>query len=381
MKSRLNDEELTRYARHIVLPEVTAEGQMRLKAASVLLVGLGGLGSPAAIYLAAAGVGRLGLVDADRVDVSNLQRQVLYGSGQIGKSKVEMAAERIRELNPHVRVDCHKIRLTSRNAMEIAREYDLLVDGADNFATRYLVNDAAVLLKKPNVHGAVSRFEGQVSVYAPCLGGPCYRCLHPEPPPPGRVQNCADAGVLGVLPGLIGTMQATEAIKLILGVGHALTERLLIFDALGAKFREMKIRRDPQCPACGEKPSITRLIDYETACPAQPPNSMPNPDEITVQELKQRLDAKEDFDIVDVRDPDEWEICNLPGARLIPLGELPKRLKELNPSREIVVHCKMGGRGGKAMKLLKEKGFAKVRNLAGGIMAWASQIDPAMRRY
>ncbi len=385
----LDPAEITRYARHLILPEVGLEGQQRLKAASVLLVGAGGLGSPLGLYLAAAGVGRLGLVDGDVVDLSNLQRQILHGTPDVGRPKVQSAADRIREVNPQTRLDLHATRLTAANALEIARDYDLLADGADNFPARYLVNDVCVLLGKPNVYGAVFRFEGQASVFAPCLGGPCYRCVHPEPPPPGAAPSCAEAGVLGVLPGLIGLVQATEVIKLILGRGAPLLGRLLIYDALGMTFREMKLRHNPRCPICGEKPSITHLKDEAPVCDLTPaPNNgshssniMNSPVEISVLELKRRIEAKEDFDLVDVREPDEWRIAKIPGARLIPLGELPNRLGELDPAREIVLHCKMGGRSGRAVKFLQQKGFAKVENLTGGIDAWSQQVDPSVPRY
>jgi len=387
----LDNEEIARYSRHLIMPEVTIEGQKRLKAASILLVGLGGLGSPLGLYLAAAGIGRLGLVDFDVVDHSNLQRQVLHGTKDIGRPKIQSAADRLRDVNPHVRLDLHETRFVSQNALDIAKNYDILLDGTDNFPARYLTNDAAVLLRKPNVYGSIFRFEGQATVFAPCLGGPCYRCLYPEPPPPGLVPSCAEGGVLGVLPGIIGIVQAIEAIKLILGQGQPLIGRLLLFDALGMKFREMKLRRNPQCPLCGEKPVITRLIDYEQFC-GMPPAGAPadggcvdvvklNAEEITVQDLKKRLEAKEDFDLIDVREPHEWQIAKIPGARLIPLGDLPNRLGELNPDREILLHCKRGGRSGRALKLLKEKGYKRLKNVVGGIDAWTSSVDPKVPKY
>lgn len=374
----LAGEEVSRYARHLLLPGVGREGQSRLKASSVLLVGAGGLGSPAALYLAAAGIGRLGLVDPDLVDGTNLQRQVLHGTRDVGRPKVASAADRLRDLNPHVRLEAHGVRFAAANALEIARDYDLVLDGTDNFPTRYLVNDACVLLGKPNVYAAIFRFEGQASVFAPCLGGPCYRCLFPEPPPPGSVPSCAEGGVLGVLPGLLGTIQATEAIKLLVGLGSPLLGRLLLYDALAMRFREMTLRKNPDCPICGAHPTITRLMDPPNACSPAPASPT---DEITARQLKKRLDAKEDFNLVDVREPSEWQIARLPTAKLIPLGELTKRLGELDPDREIVLYCKAGVRGGKALGLLKQNGFRHARNLAGGIEAWATDVDPKMPRY
>ncbi len=365
-----------RYARHFILPEVGREGQRRLKAAAILLVGAGGLGSPAALHLAAAGIGRLGLVDPDRVDASNLHRQVLHGTRDLGRPKVQSAADRLRDLNPDLQLDLHEVRLSAENAVGIIASYDLVLDGTDNFPTRYLVNDACVLGKKPNVYAAIFRFEGQASVFAPILGGPCYRCLFPEPPPPGSVPSCAEGGVLGVLPGLLGTIQATEAIKLILGLGAPLLGRLLLYDALAMRFREMILRRNPDCPICGARPTITQLMNQPDACP-----SAPTADTITVEELKRRLDAQEDFDLVDVREPSEWAIAHLPRARHIPLGELAKRWSELDPERALVVYCKMGMRSGKALQLLKQHGFHRVRNLEGGLDAWATRMDPKMPRY
>jgi adenylyltransferase/sulfurtransferase len=374
--SVLSDEEVSRYARHLLLPSVGREGQLRLKAASVLLVGAGGLGSPAALYLVAAGVGRLGLVDPDLVDGTNLQRQVLHGTRDIGRPKVASAADRLRDLNPHVRLEIHGVRLTAANALAIARDYDLILDGTDNFPTRYLVNDACVLLGKPNVYSAIFRFEGQASIFAPCLGGPCYRCIFPEPPPPGSVPSCAEGGVLGVLPGLLGMIQATEALKLLLGLGSPLLGRLLLYDALAMRFREMTVRKNPDCPICGTHPTLTQLMDQPNACSLPPAT-----DEITARELKKRLDAKEDFDLVDVREPSEWQIAHLPTAKLIPLGELARRLGELDPNREVILYCKAGVRGGKALGLLKKNGFRHARNLAGGIETWATDVDPKIPRY
>ncbi len=385
----LSNEEVARYSRHLIMPEVTIEGQKHLKAGSILLIGSGGLGSPLALYLAAAGVGRLGLVDFDVVDHSNLQRQLLHGTKDVGRSKVQSAADRIRDVNPNVKLDLHETKFASQNAMEIAKGYDIIIDGTDNFPTRYLVNDVSVLLKKPNVYGSIFRFEGQATVFAPNLGGPCYRCLYPEPPPPGLVPSCAEGGVLGVLPGIIGVIQAIEAVKLILGQGQSLIGRLLLFDALGMKFREMKLRRNPQCPVCSEKPTLTKLIDYDRFCGFTPTPvggngpivSQPGPEEIMVLDLKKRLDAKEDFDLIDVREPHEWQIAKIPGARLIPLGELPNRLGEIDPHREILLHCKTGGRSGRALKFLKEKGYKKLKNVVGGIEAWATHVDPTVPKY
>jgi sulfur-carrier protein adenylyltransferase/sulfurtransferase len=383
----LNNEEIARYSRHLIMPEVTMEGQRRLKASSILLIGSGGLGSPLGLYLAAAGIGRLGLVDFDVVDHSNLQRQILHGTKDVGRPKIQSAADRIRDVNPNVKLDLHETRFTSKNAMEIAKNYDLIIDGTDNFPTRYLANDVSVLLKKPNVYGSIFRFEGQASVFAPALGGPCYRCLYPEPPPPGLVPSCAEGGVLGVLPGIIGVIQAIEAVKLIIGQGEPLIGRLLLFDALAMKFREMRLRRNPKCPICSEDATIKELIDYEQFCGFTPTptavthiNGKSN-EEISVQDLKKRLDAKEDFDLIDVRETHEWQIAKIPGAKLIPLGDLPNRLSELNPNREILLQCKSGGRSGRALKLLKEKGFKNLKNVVGGIEAWATHIDTKMPKY
>ncbi len=379
----LDPRELQRYARHVVLPEVGLEGQLRLKSASVLLVGAGGLGSPLALYLAAAGVGRIGLVDFDVVDAANLQRQVLYGTGDLGRPKLEAARERIADLNPHVTLEPHGVRLTSSNALEILRPYDVVIDGTDNFPTRYLVNDASVMLGKPNVYGSIFRFEGQVSVFAPGRG-PCYRCLYPEPPPPGLVPNCAEGGVLGVLPGVIGSLQATEAIKLLLGRGDALIGRLLLFDALEMRFRELTLRRDPDCPVCGEHPTVTELIDYEQFCGVPAPGSPaapPGEHEIDVRALKQRLDRGDELVLLDVREPVEWRICRLEGARHVPMREVPTRLDELDRERETVVYCKVGARSARVAEFLRQSGFRRVWNLAGGIDAWSVEIDPGVPRY
>ena len=370
------DEQL-RYSRHMIMPEVGAEGQRRLNAAKVLCIGAGGLGSPAALYLAAAGVGKLGLVDFDDVDLSNLQRQILHGTKDVGRKKLESARDRLHDVNPSIEIETHQCRFTSANAMEIVSGYDVVVDGSDNFPTRYLSNDVCVFAKKPNVYGSVFRFDGQSTVFAPHLGGPCYRCLFPEPPPPGSVPNCAQAGVLGVLPGIIGTIQASEAIKLILGMGEPLVGRLLYFDALKMKFREFNLRRDPQCPACGDSPTITKPIDYEQFCGVST-SMIPT---VSVRELKQKLDARENFQLVDVREPFEHEIASIDGARLIPLGELPDRLNELDRERLTIVHCHSGQRSAQAVRLLREAGFANVFNLEGGIARWSDEIDSGVPQY
>jgi adenylyltransferase/sulfurtransferase len=372
--------EIARYSRHLVLPEVGVEGQQRLRDARVVVVGAGGLGSPLAIYLAAAGVGRIGLVDFDVVDLSNLQRQVLYGTEDVGRSKLELARRRIAALNPHVSVDSHSVRLTSENALEILGDYDIVLDGTDNFPTRYLVNDACVLLGKPNVYGSIYRFEGQVSVFG-AAGGPCYRCLYPEPPVAGSVPNCAEGGVLGVLPGTIGTLQATEALKLILGQGQPLVGRLLLFDALEMRFRDLKLRRDPQCPVCGESPTIRRLIDYEAACGVAPEPQIVELPAIEVEELRERLGDHAPPLLLDVRTPEEWTICRIDGARLIPVQALASRIDELDRQREIVVYCHVGWRSAWAVDLMVRRGFSRVVNLAGGIDAWSQRVDPSVPRY
>lgn len=371
----LTSDERLRYSRHLTMPEVTLAGQERLKAARVLCIGAGGLGSPSAMYLAAAGVGTIGLVDADRVELSNLQRQLLYGTKDVGRTKVEAARDRMRDINPHIEVQTHEARFTSENALRIVADYDVVVDGSDNFPTRYLSNDVCVFTRKPNIYGSVFRFDGQTTVFAPHLGGPCYRCLFPEPPPPGTVPNCAEAGVLGVLPGVIGMLQAIEAIKLIIGLGDSLAGRLLHFDALKMKFREFKLRRDPQCPVCGEKPSITEPIDYEQFC------GVVTVPEISVHELKAKLDAGKDFLLVDVREPNGSKIARIDGAKLIPLGEFPQRLDEFEKTSEIVIHCHSGVRSAHGVQLMQKAGFEKVFNLAGGIDAWSSEIDQNVARY
>jgi adenylyltransferase/sulfurtransferase len=368
--------DLERYARHITIPEVGLEGQRKLRAASVLCIGLGGLGSPATMYLAAAGVGTLGLVEFDRVDRSNLQRQILHGEKDLGRPKLDSAIETLREINPDVKIVRHETRLTSVNAMDIARPYDLILDGTDNFATRYLSNDVSVLLGKPNVYGSIFRFEGQCSVFAPHLGGPCYRCLFPVPPDPGTVPSCAEGGVLGVLPGIVGTLQALEAVKLILEIGEPLVGRLMHFDALGFRFREVKLRRDPECPVCGENPTVRELIDYEQFCGG---TMKQEENEVTVQELNERL-QRADLYLVDVREPYEVELCRIPGSVLIPLGELPGRLHEVPKDRDVAIHCKSGARSARAVKLLQDSGWSRVRNVKGGILAWA-EIDPSVKPY
>lgn len=380
----LNHEEIRRYSRHLILPEVGLAGQKRLKAARVLCVGAGGLGSPIAMYLAAAGIGRIGLVDFDAVDLSNLQRQLLHGTADVGRSKLASAQARIGALNPHVEVVTHEVRLTSANALEIIGQYDIVVDGTDNFPTRYLTNDACVLLGKPNVYGSIFRFEGQASVFAPHLNGPCYRCLYPEPPPPGMVPSCAEGGVLGVLPGIIGCIQATEILKLALGKGTPLLGRLLLFNALDMKFRELKLRRDPACPLCGEQPTIKGLIDYEQFCGVQPEPAMTraNPDEVTVQELKRALaEPALNIQAIDVREPSEYAFARIEGVPLLPLGELPQRFTELDPNRGLYILCKVGVRSLKAAKFLQEHGFKHAKSVKGGIQAWANEIDPQVPLY
>jgi adenylyltransferase/sulfurtransferase len=379
----MTPEEIQRYARHFVLPGMGPGGQRRLGASRVLLIGAGGLGSPAALYLAAAGVGTLGMVEFDTVDTSNLQRQVLHGTRDVGRLKLDSARDRLADINPHVQVEQHAARLVSANTLEIFRSYDVVVDGSDNFPTRYLVNDACVLLGKPQVYGSVQRWEGQASVFWGARG-PCYRCLFPEPPAPGTVPSCEEGGVLGVLPGIIGSIQAAEAIKLLLGVGDSLLGRLLLFDALGMGFREMRLRKNPDCPVCGAQPQIRELIDYERFCGAPMEATMPEEiPEMTVTELKERLDRGDPLTIVDVREPHEWEIGNLEeyGARLIPLGSLPDRLDEIPQDEEIVLQCRSGARSGKALGYLREHGYERLHNLRGGILAWADEIDPSIPKY
>ena len=384
----LTNDELGRYSRHLILPEVGMEGQQRLKAAKVLCVGTGGLGSPLALYLAAAGIGTLGLIDFDVVDASNLQRQIIHSTRDIGRKKIDSAQEKLNALNPALNVVKHDTMLTSANALEIFAQYDIIADGTDNFQTRYLVNDACVLLKKPNAYGSIFRFEGQASVFA-TEEGPCYRCLYPEPPPPGLVPSCAEGGVLGILPGLVGVIQATEVIKLILGKGEPLIGRLLLVDALTMRFRELKLRKNPDCPVCGANPTVTELIDYNQFCgiapePAQAAQVKNGIPQISVRELKTRLDKKEinndNFLLLDVREPYEFQIAQI-GGKLIPQNDVPHRLSELNPEQEILVHCRSGARSQKIAELLKANGFQKVSNVAGGILAWSDEIDPTVQKY
>jgi adenylyltransferase/sulfurtransferase len=379
----LNNDEIRRYSRHLILPEVGLAGQKKIKGTSVLCIGAGGLGSPIAMYLAAAGVGELGIVDFDTVDYSNLQRQILHTDADVGRPKAQSAKETIHGINPHCEVVIHNTRITSENALDLIRPYDIVVDGTDNFPTRYLTNDACVILKKPNVYGSIFRFEGQASVFAPHLGGPCYRCLYPEPPPPGMVPSCAEGGVLGVLPGIIGCIQATEILKLAIGRGSSLVGRLLLFNALDMKFRELKLRHDPRCPVCGEHPTIKELIDYETFCGIVPePESTSNPDEVTVQDMKKALDNPGlNIKVVDVREPDEYEIAKVAGVPLLPLSELPSRFTELDPNQQYYLHCKAGVRSMKALNFLRQQGFKYVKSVKGGITAWSDEIDRTVPRY
>ncbi len=380
----LSEDRIRRYSRHLILPEVGREGQEKICLARVLCVGAGGLGSPVALYLAAAGIGTMGLVDFDAVELSNLQRQVLHGTPDVGRPKTESARDTLRRLNPEVKIEIHPARLTRLNALEILGAYDVVVDGTDNFATRYLVNDACVLLGKPNVYGSVFRFEGQASLFAPRLGGPCYRCLYPEPPPPGTVPSCADAGVLGVLPGLIGCIQATETLKLVLGQGTPLIGRLLLYDALKMTFREIKLRRDPRCPICGPNPSITQLLDYEQICgpPAHSAMKPPGPDEVTVHDLQRALtEPALAIKVLDVREPDEYRIAHIEGVPLLPLSELPRRFTELDPNQAYYLHCKAGGRSLKALQFLRQHGFKNLKSVQGGITAWSKEIDPKVPTY
>lgn len=381
MSTQLSNEEIQRFSRHLILPEVGMEGQIKLKNAKVLLVGTGGLGAPLGLYLAAAGIGTIGLVDFDVVDVSNLQRQVIHGTKDIGRKKIDSAADRMMDINPHLKIVKHEVPLTSENAKEIVAQYDIVADGTDNFPTRYLVNDVCVLLNKPNVYGSIFRFEGQSSIFA-TEDGPCYRCLYPEPPPPGLVPSCAEGGVLGILPGTVGLIQATEVVKLILGAGTPLTGRLMLYDALNMKFRELKLRRNPDCPS-GKCSVVKELIDYKEFCgipdaPAAPPVST---GDLEVTEVKAMIDSGEDFILVDVREPHEYQIASIPKATLIPLGQLPMRLSELAKDANIVCHCKSGMRSAKAVDLLKQNGYSRVRNMKGGILAWSDKVDPSVPKY
>jgi sulfur-carrier protein adenylyltransferase/sulfurtransferase len=384
----LTKDEILRYSRHLIIPEVGIEGQQKLKAAKVLLIGAGGLGAPLGLYLSAAGVGKIGLVDFDVVDFTNLQRQVIHSTKDVGRNKIDSAAEKMQGINPNLQIVKHEVALSSENALDILKDYDLVVDGTDNFPTRYLVNDACVLLKKPNVYGSIFRFEGQATIFA-TEGGPCYRCLYPEPPPPGLVPSCAEGGVLGILPGTIGLIQATEAVKLILGIGEPLIGRLLLYDALAMRFRELKLRKNPECPVCGEHPTITKLIDYHQFCgvpsprdPAPPvEETKVNEGEIDVIELKQKIDRGDKFTLIDVREPHEYKICSIPGAKLIPLGEFPQHVSEFNPEDDIVIHCRSGMRSAKACGVLRQAGFQHVRNVVGGILAWSDKVDPSVPKY
>jgi len=379
---QLSKEEILRYSRHLIMPEVGMDGQLKLKQARVLMIGAGGLGAPLGLYLAAAGVGHLGIVDFDVVDFTNLQRQVTFSTSDVGRAKLEATKDRLAGLNPMIDIATYEARLTSSNALELFRGYDLVVDGTDNFPTRYLVNDACVLTGKRNVYGSIFRFEGQVSIFG-APDGPCYRCLYPEPPPPGLVPSCAEGGVLGVLPGIVGALQAIEAIKLILGAGDPLVGRLLLFDALAMRFRELKLKKNPDCPLCGTHRSITKLIDYEEFCGIrgeEAPAATINVPEITPRELKQRLDRGDDLFVLDVREPHEFQICNLNGY-LIPLGDLPRRVHELDSSREIVAHCRSGKRSADAVEFLRKAGFRKIWNLKGGILAWSDEVDPSVPKY
>ncbi len=380
----LSNDEISRYSRHLIMPEVGLQGQRRLKAASVLMIGTGGLGAPLGMYLAAAGVGRLGLVDFDLVEASNLQRQIIHGTKDVGRRKVESARDRLGDINPHVEIETHETRLTSQNALGLFRNYDVIVDGTDNFPTRYLVNDACVLLNKPNVYGSIFRFEGQASVFW-AERGACYRCLYPEPPPPGLVPSCAEGGVLGVLPGIVGAIQANETIKIILGAEDILTNRLLLFDAWQMKFREFKLQKDPKCPVCSQNPTINELIDYEEFCGlrAKPDEEKSDQlEETSATDLKRRIDAGDEIQIIDVREPNEYEIARIPGTKLIPLAQATNRMNEIDPSKETIVHCKMGGRSAKAIAALKQAGFpGRLINLKGGITAWSDEVDPTVPKY
>jgi molybdopterin/thiamine biosynthesis adenylyltransferase/rhodanese-related sulfurtransferase len=378
----LSKEEVLRYSRHLIMPEVGMEGQLKLKAAKVLCIGTGGLGAPLGVYLAAAGVGRIGLVDFDTVDLTNLQRQILFSTSDVGRPKIEAAADRLRSMNPEIQIDTFETRLTSENALELFKDYDIIVDGTDNFPTRYLVNDACVLLGKQNVYGSIFRFEGQVTVFG-APGGPCYRCLYPEPPPPGLVPSCAEGGVLGVLPGIVGSIQAAETLKLIIGKGEPLIGRLLLFDALAMRFRELKLQKNPECPLCGAHPTVTKLIDYAEFCGIrgeEAPAPQATVPEISPRELKTRLDRGDALFILDVREPHEYQICNL-GGHLIPLGDLSRRVSELDSSREIVAHCRSGKRSAEAVEFLRKAGFRKILNLKGGILAWSDEVDPSVPKY
>ena len=382
----LSNDEIQRYSRHLILPEVGMEGQLKLKQAKVLMIGAGGLGAPLGLYLAAAGIGKIGMVDFDVVEMSNLQRQVIHGTADIGRPKLDSAADRMADINPYLEIVKYNTRLSSENALDIFKDYDIVVDGTDNFPTRYLVNDACVLLGKPNAYGSIFRFEGQATVFG-YQDGPCYRCLYPEPPPPGLVPSCAEGGVLGILPALVGSIQATETVKIILGKGETLSGRLVLYDALNMKFRELKLRRNPDCPLCGDHRTIHALIDYEQFCGIPQQADEPEPDaalndwEIDPRGLKAKMDRDEPVFILDVREPHEFQICSIPNSVLIPLGDLPKRVGELNAADDIVVHCKSGIRSAKAVNFLKTAGFTKLQNLKGGILAWSDDVDPTVPKY
>ncbi|MFO7170010.1 MAG: molybdopterin-synthase adenylyltransferase MoeB [Chloroflexota bacterium] len=379
--TQLSNEEIRRYSRHLILPEFGMEAQRKLKQSSVLLIGAGGLGAPLALYLAAAGIGHIGLVDFDVVDESNLQRQVVHGTSTLGVRKTESAKRRLQDLNPNVEVTTYDVQISSENALELMRPYDVIVDGTDNFPTRYLTNDASVMLGKPNVYGSIFRFEGQATVFHPKAGGPCYRCLYPEPPPPGLVPSCAEGGVLGVLPGVIGTIQATETIKLLTGIGEPLIGRLMLYDALAMRFRELKLRRNPECPVCGDNPTVTELIDYEQFCGIVPEPEGDARYEITPREVAAWLEREDRPFLLDVREANEWEIGHLPGAVRISVNELPARLNELDTAREMVVYCRSGARSGRAVDLLRQAGFRKVKNMVGGILRWSDEVDPSIPKY
>lgn len=381
MSSHLNQAEIARYSRHLLLPEFGTQGQLRLKSASILLIGAGGLGSPAALYLAAAGIGHLGIIDHDVVDISNLQRQILHDSLGLQQPKTESAHKRIAALNPHVEVHLHQEMLSSKNALDILQDYDIILDGSDNFPTRYLVNDACVLLGKPNVHGSIFRFEGQASVFYPKVAGPCYRCLFPDPPPPGLVPSCAEGGVLGVLPGVIGSIQATEAIKLATGLGEPLIGRLMLYDALSMRFREVKLRHNSECPVCGDTPSVTQLIDYEQFCGLAPNKEATMIFEKTPVEVHSWLQSADPPFLLDVREPHEWQIARLPGAKRIALGDLPARLQEVPQDRPVVVYCRSGARSTYATNILLQSGWHEVYNMAGGLLRWSDEVDPTVTKY
>lgn len=382
MPDTLTNEEIRRYARHLILPEFGMEAQLKLKRGSVLLIGAGGLGSPLALYLAAAGVGRIGIVDFDVVDESNLQRQIAHGTSTLGVKKAESAKARIADLNPNVDVTTYDAQITSENAFEIMRPYDVIIDGTDNFPTRYLTNDASVMLGKPNVYGSIFRFEGQATVFAPRLGGPCYRCLYPEPPPPGLVPSCAEGGVLGVLPGVIGTIQATEAIKLIAGIGETMVGRLMLYDALSMRFRELKLRRNPECPVCGDHPTVTELIDYQQFCGITPEIEQSDASyEITPAEVASWIARPDAPFLLDVREANEWDIGRIEGAVRISVNELAERMHELDPAREMVVYCRSGVRSGRAVDMLKQAGFRRIKNMVGGILRWSDDVDSRIPKY